>query len=155
MDINLVETLEENFPYLFDRGFTFGSSQEDQRLNSIEFVSLELNIRFDILDGIMDIFVATNYPATNNRGHWYGLAIYVEFFEGNPIDFPRRVVFPSNQLKILSRILETYVDSLRNLSRSGNYEDSEKKLRETAVRISERNWKSSDERSFDQHQAQH
>jgi len=120
----------------------------------MEFWSPEFNIRFDILDGIMDIFVGTNYPATNNRGHWYGLEIYVEFFEGHPIDFPVRVVFPSNQVKILSRILETYVDRLRNLSRSGNYEDAEKKLRETAIRISERNWKSSDERSLNQHQAQ-
>jgi hypothetical protein len=155
MNTNHLETFRQEFRYLFDQGFTILSSSEDHRLSSTEIGSPEFNIRLDILDGIMDIFVATNYPATNNRGHWYGLAIYVEFFEGHPIDFPTRVVFPSNQLKILSRILETYVDSLRNLSRSGNYEDSEKKLRETAVRISERNWKSSDERSFNQHQAQH
>ena len=120
MNTTLLTTLRKMFPYLYEQGFTLLSSQEDNRLSSIEFGSTDIKLRFDILDGIVDIFVAANHPKAGNGGHWYGLATYIEYLEGHPIDFPGRVVFPPNDLKILSNTLETYMDRLRNLSPMGN-----------------------------------
>ena len=115
----------------------------------MEFGSTEFKLRFDFLDGLMDIFVATYFPEWSKYGPWYGLAIYIEYLEGYPVEIPVRVAFPSKELEILSGILERYMDRLRNISRAGNYQESEKKLREIAVRVSERNWISSKEKRFD------
>ena len=97
----------------------------------------------------MDVFVATYFPEWRKDGHWYGLAIYIEYLEGHPVEIPERVAFPSKELEILSGILERYMNRLRNLSQLGNYQESEKKLREIAVRVSEKKRKSSKEKRFD------
>ena len=93
----------------------------------MEFGSTEFKLRFDFLDGLMDIFVATYFPEWSKYGPWYGLAIYIEYPEGYPVKIPARVAFPSKELEILSGILERYMDRLRNISRAGNYQESEKK----------------------------
>jgi hypothetical protein len=149
MSTDRLATLRTNFPYLYQQGFTFLSNKEDQGLSSFEFGSTEFKLRLDIFDWIIDIFVAIHYPEMGKHGHWYGLAIYIEYLEGHPAEIPGKVAFPYKELEILSGILEQYPDRLRNLSRVGNYQESEKKLSEIAVRVSERNRKRSKERRFD------
>ena len=85
MHSNLSKPLHIAFPYLHQYGFSLLSGQEDHRLSSMEFGSTEFKLRFDFLEGLIDIFVATYFPEWSKYGPWYGLAIYIEYLEGNPV----------------------------------------------------------------------
>jgi hypothetical protein len=141
MNINLVDALEEDFPYLFEPRFVLLSKKEAQRLSSAELMSDDFRIEFEVLDGMLNVSIRHYYPLEQKYGYWHGLFTYIELFEGHPLEFPEQVAFASNEMKLLSRLLLQYMNKLKAFSRERTCEENERKLNEIGKNISERNWK--------------
>ncbi len=141
MNIDLLESLKEDFPYLFELGFVLSSTSEDHRLSLVELTSDDFRIEFEVLDGMLDISIRHYYAREDKYGYWHGLSTYIDLLEGRPVEFPARIAFASEDRKLLSRLLLQYMNKLRAFSQEGSHAENEIKLNAIGKSISERKWK--------------